>query len=288
MRDLHKMKEKYEVSLDSSHIVSLTIVGLVVVAGVFMLGVMVGKRLSANEKTAQAPDLLTALDQRTAALDAVQKDASLTFQEELTKKTPSPTVVAEPVRVVEKAEPKPPEPKPAPEAKPLEKPEPKPVVAEAKPAEKPAPEPKPAEPKPAEKVAEVKPAEEPKPVEVAKLSDEKLEKPAPAPVPTRTMDAGASSALKDAFSRAQKPTETTPDGQWTLQLSAYQDRAEADRFAAGLRDKGYAPYIVSANVPGRGMWYRVRMGRFGTRDAATRYLSDFKRETQLDAIVTNN
>ena len=277
MRDLHKMKEKYEVSLDSSHIVSLTIVGLVVVAGVFMLGVMVGKRLNANEKTAQAPDLLTALDQRTAALDAVQKDASLTFQEELTKKTPSPTVVAEPVRVVEK-------PVPAPEAKP----------AEPKPAEKPAEkvaEAKPAEPKAAEKVVEklveAKPPEEPKPVEVAKLSDEKLEKPAAAPVPTRTMDAGAS-ALKDAFSRAQKPTETTPDGQWTLQLSAYQDRAEADRFAAGLRDKGYAPYIVSANVPGRGMWYRVRMGRFATRDAASRYLSDFKRETSLDAIVTNN
>ena len=54
MRDLHKMKEKFEVSLDSSHIVSLTIFGLVVVGGVFMLGVMVGKRLSSNEKTAHS------------------------------------------------------------------------------------------------------------------------------------------------------------------------------------------------------------------------------------------
>ncbi len=281
MRDLHKMKEKYEVSLDSSHIVSLTIVGLVVVGGVFMLGVMVGKRLSANESTAKAPDLLTALDQRTAALDAVQKDASLTFQEELTRPTPTPTVVAEPVQVVQPkpAEVKPPEAKPAVAAKPAE--------AEAKPANAKPAEAKPAEPKPIE-VAEAK-LPDPKPAaDVAKLTDEQPEKPPSAAVPTRTTDAGASSALKDAFTRAQKPTGTTPDGQWTLQLSAYQDRAEADRYVAGLRDKGYAPYVVEANVPGKGTWYRVRMGRFGTRDAAGRYLADFKRETSIDAIVTNN
>lgn len=283
MRDLHKMKEKFEVSLDSSHIVSLTIFGLVVVGGVFMLGVMVGKRLSSNEKTAQAPDLLTALDQRTAALDAVQKDASLTFQEELTRKNPSPTVIAEPVRVVDnKPEPKPVEKpaveKPAPVEKPVE-------VAVAKP--EPKPEPKPVDP-PAEKPAPVE-----KPVEVAKLSDDAGPPVvAPAPVLTRTTDAGASSALSKAMAAAQKPAEkpaeTNPDGQWTLQLSAYQDRAEANRYVANLRDKGYAPYVVEANVPGKGVWYRVRMGRFGSRDAASRYLSDFKRETSIDAIVTNN
>jgi cell division protein FtsN len=38
-------------------------------------------------------------------------------------------------------------------------------------------------------------------------------------------------------------------------------------------------------VANKGTWYRVRMGSFPSRDAATRYLSDFKRETQLDAFV---
>ncbi len=93
-------------------------------------------------------------------------------------------------------------------------------------------------------------------------------------------------ALKEAIARAQRPVEATADGSWTLQLSAYQDKAEADRFAADLRGRGYAPFVVEAKVAGKGTWYRVRMGRFPTKDAAGRYLSDFKRETQVDAIVT--
>jgi cell division septation protein DedD len=54
-----------------------------------------------------------------------------------------------------------------------------------------------------------------------------------------------------------------------------------------LREKGYAPYIVTAEVPGKGTWYRVRMGSFPTKDAATRYLQDFKRETQAEAFVAS-
>ena len=107
------------------------------------------------------------------------------------------------------------------------------------------------------------------------------------PVATRTVDGGG---LKEAFGKAQQrpPTETAADGAWTLQLSAYQDKGEADRFAAGLRDKGYAPYIVEATIPGKGTWFRVRMGRFGTKDAASRYMDDFRRETSMNAIVTSN
>jgi DedD protein len=243
MRDVHRMKEKYELSLDNRQIISLTIGGLVMVGAVFVLGVVVGKKLGVEEHTVQPPDLLSALDRRAAGIDSVQKDASLTFQDELTKK-PEPLVE---IQAIE-----------APAAKAVESP---------KPVEPPKLE--------AAKV-EALPAVV-KPTEAAAKAEA---------VPTRiNQDAGA---LRDAIARAQKqsPTETSPDGIFTLQLSAYQDRVEADRFAASLRDKGYAPFIVEASLPGKGTWYRVRMGRFPTRDAAARYLSDFKRETSIDAIVT--
>jgi cell division septation protein DedD len=240
MRDVHRMKEKYEVSLDNRQIISLTVGGLVMVGAVFVLGVVVGKKLAIEEPTAPPKDLLAALDKRAGAVvpePAVQKDASLTFQDELTKKPELPVV----------------------EAKPIPPPKAELPIVEAKPA--------------------------PKPVELA------VAEPAPAPktesVPTRMQDAGA---LRDAIARAQKtaaPPPTSPDGNFTLQLSAYQDKAEADRFAANLRDKGYAPFIVEATVPGKGVWFRVRMGRFPSRDAAGRYLADFKRETAIDAIVTS-
>jgi cell division septation protein DedD len=128
-------------------------------------------------------------------------------------------------------------------------------------------------------------AEVTKPSPIAEpASDVKLpEAPRPEPVATRTHDGGG---LKEAFGKVQRAPETAPDGSWTLQLSAYQDREEADRFAAGLRDKGYAPYVIEANIPGKGTWFRVRMGRFGSKDAAGRYLEDFRRETAMNGIVT--
>ncbi len=253
MRDSHRLKEKYELSLDNRQIVSITVASLVVLGGVFMLGVVVGKKLTAEtaalQQTAPA-DLLGQLDRQTDALENMKADAALTFQDELTRKTPTliadPPVV-KPVEVKVAEAPKPPEPK----------------VEEA--------------PKP-ELVAAVTPkVEEPKLPETPKAE----------PTATRTVDGGG--GLKEAFGKVQRtptPTEAAADGAWTVQLSAYQERGEADRFAAGLRDKGYAPYIVEATIPGKGTWYRVRMGRFGSKDAASRYMDDFRRETALNAIVT--
>jgi cell division septation protein DedD len=250
MRDSHRLKEKYELSLDNRQIVSITVASLVVLGGVFMLGVVVGKKLSAESAVLapQPTDLLGQLDRKTDALETVKADAALTFQDELTRKTP--TLIAEP-----------------------------PVI---KPVEKPIK---------ADDVA-VTPKHVPSGVEgpdaavAAKAPEPRLaETPKVDSVATRTVDGGG---LKEAFGKAQQkpPTETAADGAWTVQLSAYQDKGEADRFAAGLRDKGYAPYIVEASIPGKGTWFRVRMGRFGTKDAASRYMEDFRRETSMNAIVT--
>jgi cell division septation protein DedD len=253
MRDSHRLKEKYELSLDNRQIVTITVASLVVLGGVFTLGVVVGKKLSAETAAIaqqQPTDLLGQLDRKTEALETVKADAALTFQDELTRKQPTPVVEA-------------------PIAKPVEAPKPAEVAKiEVKPIElavAPKPEPKP-EP--------VKPVDEPKLPETPKAE----------PVATRTVDGGG---LKEAFGKVQRaPVDTAADGSWTVQLSAYQDKSEAERFAAGLRDKGYAPYIVEANIPGKGTWYRVRMGRFASKDAASRYMDDFRRETAMNAIVT--
>ncbi len=296
MRDAHRMKEKLDVSLDNRQIVSLLIAGIIVMGAVFVLGVVVGKKLAGNAQAAAAPDLLSALDANAQALQqAREADPALTFQDELTKKTSPETAPSKPGTVTVAIPP------PAPKPKPVEQPAP----AEAKPAEpsdatepaasptdddyapaataqKPS-EPKAAEPKPAAPKAEPKPAE-------TKVADSKPAsvpgKVETAPTPTRTAPQGG---LKDAIARAtQRPTEAVPGGAFTLQISAFQNRAEADRFAGKLRDKGYAPYIVAAEVPKKGTWYRVRMGSFPTKEAASRYLADFKRETQIDAFVAGN
>ncbi|AEI66990.1 adventurous gliding motility protein AgmI [Corallococcus macrosporus] len=278
------MKEKFDVSLDNRQIVSLLIAGIVVMGAVFVLGVVVGKKLAGNADAVAAPDLLSALDANAQALQNVQQEPPLTFPDELTRKA-APEPVA------------PPKPKPAAVAKappPAEKPaaakppEPKPVTAQ-RPVLAPTPDPDTGELPPEE------PKAEPERVVVAEAPTQAVPvsgKVEASAVPTRstTTEGGG---LKEAIARATQqpsrpaspPAQAVKGGAFTLQLSAFQDRQEADRFAARLRDRGYAPYILTAEVPGKGTWYRVRMGSFASRDAATRYLSDFKRETSLDAFV---
>ena len=271
MRDSHRMKEKLDVSLDNRQIVSLLIAGIVVMGAVFVLGVVVGKKLAGNAQTAAAPDLLSALDANAQALQQARATESpLTFQDELTRRSGSEPPPSKPTTVTVAM---PPPPAPKPEPKPEPTPEPaaeaaEPLEAPVAVAQAPKPEPKP-EPKPA--------AAQPKPVPASG-------KVAPEPVPTRTTS--SESGLKAAFARAtQRPAEAAPGGDFTLQISAFQSRAEADRFAGKLRDRGYAPYIVAAEVPHKGTWYRVRMGSFKTREAAARYLADFQRETNIQAFV---
>ena len=233
MRDAHRIKERYEVSLDNRQIVSVAISGLVVLGAVFGLGVVVGKKLSTDQTVAEAPDLLTALDAKAASLEALkQQTPDLTFHEELTAR--------------------------APEARPS-------VPSEADAGERAeAPQEKPPRP----------PSEE-----VSKGTTEH--------VAVRTLEP-ARLALSEAIARTQIPVEARAGGAFTLQLAASQERAEAEQYISRLRDRGYAPYITEAEVAGRGRWYRVRMGSFPTKEAATRYLSDFRRETKLEGFITPN
>ncbi len=267
MRDAHRMKEKLDLSLDNRQIVGLLLGGLVVLGAVFVIGVVVGKKLSAGDAAGNAPDLLTALDERAAALHAAQKDPALTFQDELTRKS------TEPIR---RDPPPPPAPKPAVDAPvahaavkaPLE-----PVDETEDELTAPAASPATTSPGP-----HVHPSPDPAMAEAVKTKPDAV-------VAVRTASS-AGEGMKEAIARAQKPTEVAANGAFTLQLAASQDRAEADRFIARLREQGYAPYRVEAKVTGRGTWYRVRMGSFPTKDAAGRYLQDFKRETRLEAFVT--
>jgi len=280
MRDAHRMKDKLDLSLDSRQIVSLLVAGMVVLGAVFVLGVVVGKKLSEADRAAQSGDLLTALDQKAAAMQKVNEEPPLTFQKTLTEKAPPEPPPArkpeekkpeEPVKVVAAtpaapAAPAAAAPAPAPVAA-----APKPITAEMEdaPAPPPAPAPTAAAPAPSPKgtISQTPVATRTTPAELRDPARAKTVKLAAAPPPRAPMPA------------------TAPQAGWTLQLHASQDKVDADRFAAMMREKGYAPYLVDAEVAGRGTWHRVRLGSFPSKDAAAKYLADFKRETGVDAFV---
>jgi len=83
------------------------------------------------------------------------------------------------------------------------------------------------------------------------------------------------------------PAEAARGGlRFTLQVSSFQEQPEARALVEKLRARGYNPYTIVSNVPGRGRWYRVRVGKFASRQAAETFQRRFERKETLDTFVS--
>src|SRR5262249_25461538 len=58
---------------------------------------------------------------------------------------------------------------------------------------------------------------------------------------------------------------------FTVQIKASPTKAEADEEVRQLKAKSISAYIVKSDVPGKGVFYRVRAGVFSNRDDAKRF-----------------
>lgn len=155
-----------------------------------------------------------------------------------------------------------PDAKKAPTAQPQPAPAPPPAAAAAQ------PQPQPPE---AAKVALAAPAKKkPEPAKAA-LSPRKPDKPE-----------GKQTA---AAQPTPQPTPPAAGGAYTLQLSSFQDRTEAERFMERLRARGLKPHITPAQIPDRGTWYRVRVGNYRSWDEAVAAKTKFERSAQVIAYV---
>ncbi|HEY8146323.1 MAG TPA: SPOR domain-containing protein [Kofleriaceae bacterium] len=242
-RDGELFKDKIEVSLDGRQIFCLFCGGAVIASLVFVLGVMVGRRVEARgnpERAAAgspASDPLAALDQFAAQGDS---DADTATDAQL------PSALRE-----GQAAP------PTPVDVSLANPAPAPAAAPAKPQTEAEPKAEPVKPEPPK-------AEPPKPEKpVAAAPAKPVEPPKPA-----------------------DPPKGDGKGRFTLQLSSFQTRGEADAFIAELKKSGYAPTVTEANVPGKGTWFRVRLGGFSSYDEAMAGKADFETKAKIIAYVT--
>lgn len=241
-------KDKIEVSLDGRQIFYLFFGGAVIATLVFVLGVMVGRQVESRTVAETGSPTTDPL----AALDRLEGGSDLAFPAALR----GDEVILGSVDA--KADGRA---KLAKES--LATGGPTPAGAPAPLAVTPA--------KPAAEKPKVEPAQIPK---VAK---------APAPAAAKSKPEEAKPAVEE------KPAEEAPKAKrrrFTLQVGSFQDKEEADTFFRGLSGGPYDPYMVEADVPGKGKYFRVRVGGYGTFDEAVAAKTDFEASQHVIAYVT--
>jgi septal ring-binding cell division protein DamX len=88
----------------------------------------------------------------------------------------------------------------------------------------------------------------------------------PAPTPdTKTPAPSPAATPPPAQTAAAAPTGS---GGFTVQVRSSPSEADARAFADALKAGGFDAYVMRADLGSRGTWYRVRVGRFDSRDAA--------------------
>jgi septal ring-binding cell division protein DamX len=100
---------------------------------------------------------------------------------------------------------------------------------------------------------------------------------APTPAPS-----AATPALALASSSGGEPPRLPAKGRFTLQLGSFPDRAEAEAFA---RRFGAGPYVVESDIPGKGIWFRVRVGDYPSPKEAIAAKASFEKQHNVIAYV---
>lgn len=283
-RENELYRDKIEVSLDGRQIFSLFFAGAVIVCTVFVIGVIVGKRVEARAHVDRAGG--AAAGDPLAALDRLEADAPLSFRRTLRGgQAASGTVDAEIAAMASAQQAAQGAPGKAAAAAHVAKGDeeieaddamdPEPAVAPKKndakndakidakndaknDAKSVAKDDERAEAKPADKA----PKAEAKPEKVEAKADAKVD--------------GKADADKSKDKKAK----------YTLQLSSFQERGEAETFLSELRAAGYTASVVAAEIEGKGTFYRVRLGTYPSFDDAVKAKAEFERKVSKIAYVT--
>jgi len=117
------------------------------------------------------------------------------------------------------------------------------------------------------------PSEPSIPTAIGPAAVEKIDPPAPArPAPAQAVKKGETPKVEAG-------------ARFTLQLSAFPDKGDAEAFMKKVQASGMKPFLVQSEVPGKGTFWRVRVGDFGSKEAAQEAKNELERRQHLIAYV---
>ena len=91
------------------------------------------------------------------------------------------------------------------------------------------------------------------------------------------------------------PSEPQPDAskikaepsakRYTIQVAAFKAAGDADKLVAELKKKGFVAYRAIGKVPGKGLWYRVRVGKYNDKAGASSTIAKLKKAGKKPILV---
>ncbi|QQR91810.1 MAG: SPOR domain-containing protein [Myxococcales bacterium] len=110
-------------------------------------------------------------------------------------------------------------------------------------------------------------------------------------------------APSPAVRRTEKPTDNiakikvsapvkkqkTGKGPYALQIISYTESAQAHEYADLLKQRGHDNVVVlNSTLPGKGSYWRVRVGPFSSREEAESYQKSFEAKEELKTLVVKS
>jgi septal ring-binding cell division protein DamX len=283
LRDVERWRDKIEVRLDNRQVFFLFFGSALVACLLFVLGVVVGKRLESRGRAVapEVEDPLALLDKVATTPRSTQTPA-VTFPQTLfggkstqngAKRTDlklaEPKLAdsnkSEPGKITEAGKPT------AKNGEPSQAVSATPEKASTKPANgklvalldsKPAVPARPVEPKASPSVGKAVAAATPTNAPAAPAPSEAVVAAAPAGQQTAEAAPAPPKNAPVPVIGAAATDSAKGKAHFTLQLSSFQDRGEAEAFATKFGSE--KTYLVVSDLPGKGTWYRVRVGDFAT------------------------
>ena len=83
-----------------------------------------------------------------------------------------------------------------------------------------------------------------------------------------------------------KKTAAAPRAMYTIQVASLKEKNEAQKMVAQLKKKGYPAYQVLGKIPGKGIWYRVRVGGYDHKEDAAATLRQLKQHKYKAIVIS--
>ncbi len=91
---------------------------------------------------------------------------------------------------------------------------------------------------------------------------------------------GSKKTEENAVEKFRKPETVL-----TIQVASFKNKKDADLMILRMKKKGYRAYRALGIIPGKGVWYRVRVGHFSSKQEARKIVARLEKENIKPIIV---